>query len=579
MSELREGSFARPNAIFGPGPLPTHGANLGSGNLPGVIIDSTSDLLGGFKPGSYGENPTLNSLNAYQCIPHRVQRIVPAIRLPSPDGRSFVNVCHQVTDGDLAFNVRMAYAPMDTMANTRRHFVRQNILHMCDILVNLPTANYIFHGVQSWIDNPTPDSYWKEFTMSLLPSNMREMVKEWDEAVRHSEEQKYVMRMRCVRFLVHNIVPCGVAAGSEKQGGQHQGTVYRAATAPVDLVTSLVVQGRTEKLANLWAAFEITPGDDLCIAPMRMDPGEGRATLDFQMSIQKNNDRIYTVEVNYNYIYYTPCIKSDLLCAPFTMYWRIARPEVKKRKFHTVPPCRFMASATSNGTPIQVGFSPYLCKNEIRFNDYQLTPVSSSGSSDGGKKMKYTRIDSNDMMEMAMMQAKRYIRIALRKKERGDNISEPMMQSVLDGWIAVLNRHIQSSEYTPGIYLGLNSVGEIKSILQGESMKEYLDANPRVRECLKYLNIGVNGDEENDREMNVKTLRQEPSQPQNGDIKDKQDSVDDTFAFRQVNCNNQYTKEGADATSLMEEAAKYTKTIAKLKGKKKEEKGAESGDH
>ena len=192
--------------------------------------------------------------------------------------------------------------------------------------------------------------------------------------------------------------------------------------------------------------------------------------------------------------------------------------------------------------------------------------------------MKYTRIDSNDMMEMAMMQAKRYVRIALRKKERGDNISEPMMQYVLDGLIVVFNEQIKSSEYKPGNYPGLNSVSEIKSILQEKSMKEYLDANPRVRECLKYLHIGASGDEENVGEMNVKKPRQEFSRPQNGDIKDKQDSVDGTFAFREVNCNDQYTKEGANATSLMEEAAKYTKTIAKLKGKKKEEKGAESGD-
>ena len=46
--------------------------------------------------------------NAYLNIPHRIQKFVPEIWLPEPNGTDTFKISHPVDDGDIAFVMRLA---------------------------------------------------------------------------------------------------------------------------------------------------------------------------------------------------------------------------------------------------------------------------------------------------------------------------------------------------------------------------------------------------------------------------------------------------------------------------------------
>ena len=88
------------------GPLP-------SGFLPASFttdaqINYGSTLLGDVKPYSYGEPGHLADQTAYYAIPHKIQKIIPELRLPEArDGEGTFLLSHGVDDGDVAFSLRL----------------------------------------------------------------------------------------------------------------------------------------------------------------------------------------------------------------------------------------------------------------------------------------------------------------------------------------------------------------------------------------------------------------------------------------------------------------------------------------
>ena len=56
--------------------------------------------------------------------------------------------------------------------------------------------------------------------------------------------------------------PLGVVIGSEKQGGQHQGS-NTAVTWPVAFIVTISIDGRNENLCNYWRAMDISSGSEL----------------------------------------------------------------------------------------------------------------------------------------------------------------------------------------------------------------------------------------------------------------------------------------------------------------------------
>jgi hypothetical protein len=56
--------------------------------------------------------------------------------------------------------------------------------------------------------------------------------------------------------------PLGVVIGSEKQGGQHQGS-NTAVTWPVAFIVTISIDGRNENLCNYWRTIDISSGSEL----------------------------------------------------------------------------------------------------------------------------------------------------------------------------------------------------------------------------------------------------------------------------------------------------------------------------
>jgi hypothetical protein len=76
-----------------------------------------------------------------------------------------------------------------------------------------------------------------------------------------------------IHVVRHCIKPFGVTRGSEKQGGQDEGTLS-AATWPVSFVVSLTIDGKESNVLNIWHHHELHAGNDLVLRlkPMPVRP-------------------------------------------------------------------------------------------------------------------------------------------------------------------------------------------------------------------------------------------------------------------------------------------------------------------
>ena len=110
MSDFFSGVYGArfPDVVMNQGPLP------GMGGLPAPLHDTAdarinygSSLLGNLDPYAYGEPGYLSSQTGYLNIPHKIQKIVPYLYLPEPDGTGSFRLCHPIDDGDLAFVMRL----------------------------------------------------------------------------------------------------------------------------------------------------------------------------------------------------------------------------------------------------------------------------------------------------------------------------------------------------------------------------------------------------------------------------------------------------------------------------------------
>jgi hypothetical protein len=81
-----------PQVVMNSGPLPP------SNGLPAPLHDTAdarinynSTLLGNLDPYAYGEPGYLSSQTSYVNTPHRIQKIIPPLRLPCPQVRTHVS--------------------------------------------------------------------------------------------------------------------------------------------------------------------------------------------------------------------------------------------------------------------------------------------------------------------------------------------------------------------------------------------------------------------------------------------------------------------------------------------------------
>jgi hypothetical protein len=123
-------------------------------------------------------------------------------------------------------------------------------------MINLCTLNYILAGMQicTLLDATRPA--WDRLFNYLDKYRFPGYVAGAGAHLYNFEDIKHLVRHLCR--------PLGVAHGSEKQGGQHEGSLAPV-TWPVDFVISLVLDGKDANMVNIWHRFDVESGNDLVL--------------------------------------------------------------------------------------------------------------------------------------------------------------------------------------------------------------------------------------------------------------------------------------------------------------------------
>ena len=255
-----------PDVVMNQGPLP------GTGGLPNPLHDTVdgrinynSTLLGDLEPYAYGEPGYQSSQNAYLNIPHRIQKIVPCLYLPEPHDNKSFTLNHPIDDGDISFTMRLDRNSEVCSGLSNRSMLRAGLGTAIDPMINLCTLNYILAGVQICTQIPA-------------------IRQKWDNLLNHLDKKRFAAPRAYdysdIKHIVRNLVrPFGVAHGSEKQGGQHEGTMS-AVQWPVSFVISLILDGKDANLVNIWNYHDVEAGNDLVLRlkAVPIPPG-GKYTL------------------------------------------------------------------------------------------------------------------------------------------------------------------------------------------------------------------------------------------------------------------------------------------------------------
>ena len=238
------------NPLPGMGGLPTplH-------DTPDAKINYNSSLLGDLEPYAYGEPGFLSSQTAYLNIPHRIQKLVPTLWIPETDGTGSFRLCHPIDDGDIAFAMRLDRNSEVCTGLRSKSVLRSGLGTAIDPMINLCTLNYILAGMQICTQLPSTRPAWDRLFNYLDKGRFPGSVPGGGHTYGFND----------IKHLVRHLCrPLGVAHGSEKQGGQHEGGL-NPVTWPVDFVISLILDGKDANVVNIWHRFDVEAGSDLVL--------------------------------------------------------------------------------------------------------------------------------------------------------------------------------------------------------------------------------------------------------------------------------------------------------------------------
>lgn len=244
-----------PETVMNSGPLPPTemgGMPYGLNGTPDARINYNSSLLGDIEPYAYGEPSRLSTQSSYINIPNRIQKIVPPVWVPGTsetDDRSLLT--HAVDDGDVCFAMRDRFMKLvEDTKGLERMYTHRNY----HPFLNLATVNYLLAGMQ--IAQAKPDlmpHYWKQIEMNLFGP-------EFEETMQFDDKKRGV-----AWWLAHQaFVPFGVAHGSEKQGGGHEGSDGPVTWAS-NFATTMYIDGHVRNLGNLWRDCDVSAGQHLVL--------------------------------------------------------------------------------------------------------------------------------------------------------------------------------------------------------------------------------------------------------------------------------------------------------------------------
>ena len=238
--------------INGSGPLPTSlSGPAGINGDPDGNINFNSELLSGIAPYAYGPGQgRMGADRNYQQIPHRIQKIVPKLFLPYADesnSRSCLALSHAVDQGDVAFILQTSRVQSlihDSMAMRDASIANLQIPgHTA--FINIATANYLLAGLQRLTAKSSNSTPWAVLARDL--------------GYRYQRGHR---RVDVLELVSTRLVPFGICAGSENQGGQHE-TGLAPVQAAANHVTTLTVDGQNRDLVNLWRNVDVSAGDEL----------------------------------------------------------------------------------------------------------------------------------------------------------------------------------------------------------------------------------------------------------------------------------------------------------------------------
>ena len=239
------------------GPLPTPGVLAGgpagiNGDPDGVYNDS-GGLLSGIDKYAGPKEGRISSDKQYQQIPHRMQHIIHMLYLPYADKRQheLVPMSHSVDQGDIAFvvNTNRIQGLLYNELIQRDAGIAQAQMPSRNAFVNLCTANYILAGLQRLqpSDSVAPHGSWKSLALDLGFN-----------APQNSEGQLLAV----LRLVRERLIPYGICAGSEHQGGKHE-TGLAPVQSAANHITSMTIDGQNRDLVNLWRRCDVSAGDQL----------------------------------------------------------------------------------------------------------------------------------------------------------------------------------------------------------------------------------------------------------------------------------------------------------------------------
>lgn len=262
-SNLNTGARKPENTVFNQGPLPpTTGLPTGLNGTPDARINYNSTLLGDISAYSYGKPPPgrLSTQTAVLNVPHRVAKIVPTVILPLPENNGTFHLSHPIDDGDLVFAVRVHPNAKKDLVPGWDMFKSAGLSTNVDMLINLPTVNYLLYGLQRYYkDGKVAEGAWQELYYALG-------IDQFVRIDRQTKDNKpYKLGVKFLNFVAAEVFrPLGFAVGSDYQGGVHEGS-SAPVTWPVNFVTSILVDGLTQEAANLWRDHNVSSGADLIL--------------------------------------------------------------------------------------------------------------------------------------------------------------------------------------------------------------------------------------------------------------------------------------------------------------------------
>ena len=267
-----------PETVMNSGPLPpleTGGLPYGLNGVPDAKINYNSSLLGDLDPYAYGGPSRLSTQSSYINIPNRIQKVVPELHLPgTSNSEPYFALSHAVDDGDICFAFRDRFFKS---VRDRQALDKMYTQYNYHPFINLATVNYLLAGIQHWhTTDLEAQARGDEGPVNLhqaLPDSWAVLVKNCFEGhepnvrIAQDAEDGFITK-QCLEVATRAVcklfLPFGIAHGSERQGGGHEGTL-NPVTWATNFVTTMYVDGHVRNLGNLWRGHDILAGDRLIL--------------------------------------------------------------------------------------------------------------------------------------------------------------------------------------------------------------------------------------------------------------------------------------------------------------------------